>query len=361
MTTNKFLNQLVGTALLVLFLLSTPALATKVVTSAIQSEATNITTTQIRFNDNITTIIEADQTVWFTLPERHSYHQLTIQIPTRNRTLYYPIVTLYDRFKNPTRKITSPINLVKLGPYKTGFEVYVPFSKDDIYFTINTPKELVGTKFNVDESSSNLMPVYSNNGTFYISSPNTSKSVTYQFSSSTDVTILSPRGNQYEAIYSQQAWFFSMANKFGGDIIAKNPAGDNYRAGGGAELSVGYDFPNQLIDGLSYQLYGGFRYQGAKEGEGKNQAIIFKAAINYEYQNYITGMGFQYDVENVTADQYGDETKFKPALYPYVYAEYKLTPKINLSLGYVFAEFETESGQLFNGNQTSLGLKLFID
>lgn len=158
---------------------------------------------------------------------------------------------------------------------------------------------------------------------------------------------------------------------FGGDTIAYNPGGDDYKAGGGALLLVGYYWPDELLENTSYQVSTGVRYQGAKIGKGENMGWITKVAMSHALMDYdlinngslrnydvSVGVGLQIDLFSYTKNEFGVKTNINDSISPYIFAEWEIAPLVSFTASYLITEFTDENNVVYNGNQFGLGLRM---
>lgn len=313
--------------------------------------------TNLYLNQSKTVHLKGDSETWFRLPKEHKYHEIELSIAADNGRIYYPIVKIYDRFKNPTRVLRTPIQIVQLGPYKEGIKVSIPFAPNDEFISISTAENLIGQSFTVERSGSTITPIILDGGTYYVPSVNVVNPIRYTFAKQGFAELLLPEDNKFSPEYQQEGWFFEMGVNFGGDTVANNPGGDDYKAGGGALLLMGYDWPSSWED-ISWQASGGIRYQGAKVGEGENFGVIGRFAVDYDMGIFHTGFGLHLDMLGHTKDEYGHKTEFDSSIAPFLYIEWEMTPWFNLSASYMLAEFKDSNGKLYDGDQFGLGLKI---
>lgn len=313
---------------------------------------------QLYFNDSKTMLLEGSELTWFKLPPERVYHEIKLAVSIQNRQLFYPVLTLYDDNKNVRSVIRPPIRIVKVGAYKEGIEVNIPFSHKDTYMSINMPRDLIGQQFNVEKNLSTILPVTTNGSTYYVPSVNSATQVTYRFMDKGFIDITLPKEMTYSPERKQDGGFFELGVNFGGDTIAYNPGGDDYKAGGGALLLIGYDWPNEYVENTSYQVSTGFRYQGAQLGKGENMGWITKLAFDYDFGQYHVGVGLHLDLFSHTKNEFGVKTKIDDSVSPYIFAEWEMTPWVNLTTSYLMAEFTDENGVTYKGSQLGLGLKM---
>ncbi len=312
--------------------------------------------TQLHFNNNKTVYLQGSDLTWFSLPIKHRYHEIKLTVIVDDKTLFYPIITLYDQFKNVRSEIKSPINVKSIGAYKEGVEISIPFGPEDVYMSINMPQELVGQQFNITQNQNTVIPVFSNGSTYYVPSGNNQYSVTYTLMDKGFIELALPEENKFSPEYKQNGWYFDLGVNFGGDTIANNPGGDNYKAGGGALLMLGYDWPSN--DDFSYQVSTGFRYQGAQLGDGENFGLVSRVEADYDFGEYHLGIGLHLDILSHTKDEFGKKTKIDDSISPFISASWEMLPHINLTGTYMFAEFTDENDVVYKGNQFGLGLRM---
>ena len=313
--------------------------------------------TQLYLNNSKTVYLQGSELTWFNLPIGKRYSEIKLTISADDQTLFYPIITLYDRFKNARTAIRAPINLTHIGPYKEGIVLRVPFNEYDTFMSIHTPKDLVGQQFSIARGQNTIIPVMTNNGTYYVPSATNEKLITYTLVDSGFVELTLPMDSGENPEYGQNGWFVDFANNFGGDKIATNPGGDDYKAGGGVLMLFGYDKALEGVPNVSYQLSGGFRYQGAQIGKGENFGVVSQLAVDYDFGLYHAGVGIQLDTLNYNKNELGQKTEFDDTVSPFIKAEWEVEPWLNITASYLFADYKDEYGKSYKGNQFGLGIR----
>lgn len=131
--------------------------------------------------------------------------------------------------------------------------------------------------------------------------------------------------------------YLSLGTWFGGTTIADNPAGDDYKAGGGATLDYGLQY--RLTNSLLLQNTIGFRYQGSQTGSGSNSGEFIESSIINTSRNWYIGGGFQYEFNNKVKDDFGNSIKFDPVVTPFLTFGYNGAPSASIGLKFKNSEY----------------------
>lgn len=151
-------------------------------------------------------------------------------------------------------------------------------------------------------------------------------------------------------------YHFDLGTWFGGDTLAKNPDGDDYKAGSGATIGLGLDWMFSSDLGLLFRNNIGYRYQGAKTGSGGNRGIIYESALVKQIDQYNLVGGLHLDLEAVTKDYYGNRIEYDNALGQYIALEYMMLGNWGVGVKYLNQEYELSNGATASGNQFGLFL-----
>jgi len=152
--------------------------------------------------------------------------------------------------------------------------------------------------------------------------------------------------------------FYGLGLWFGGDTVAINPGGDDYDAGSGAVMSIG--FSNKLIEsvGLISRNSIAYRYQGARIGKGENSGVILETEILKEWKLFGMGVGLHADFMNQVLDAEANKTTFNNSFGPTVFAEWIMGRRLKFVLKYLFVDFETDQGIIYSGDQYGFSLQV---
>ncbi len=158
----------------------------------------------------------------------------------------------------------------------------------------------------------------------------------------------------------QSRYYADLGTWFGGDLVANNPAGDNYRAGSGAVLDFGYSWLIPSMQGVYARGSLGYRYQGALQGNGSNSGIVFEASIAKNLSIINLGVGIHADIANITKDELGRKTEFDDVLGALFYIESGVSDNASLTVKYHMLDYTSKTGTKFAGSQLGLFVTVFF-
>jgi hypothetical protein len=144
---------------------------------------------------------------------------------------------------------------------------------------------------------------------------------------------------------------------FGGDLVATNPDGDDYKAGSGAVLALGIE--NAVINKrYANRTSFGVRYQGAQSGKGENSGLVLESSLLKKFNSVSIGAGLHYDFQNSVSDTYGNKTNFKNSIGEFAYIEWVVNEKVSMSVRYLLMDYESDNGVPYAGDQAGLVVTL---
>lgn len=149
---------------------------------------------------------------------------------------------------------------------------------------------------------------------------------------------------------------FDFGTWFGGDKLAQNPGGDDYKAGSGAVFGLGLDWRFNKQHDLFLRNNIGYRYQGAKSGSGGNRGIVYETALVKGIGQINLVGGFHLDFDAVTKDQSGNRLEYDDAVGQYVALEHMTFDTWGFGLKYLFQEYELSDGTTVSGDQFGIFL-----
>lgn len=153
--------------------------------------------------------------------------------------------------------------------------------------------------------------------------------------------------------------YWGLGASFGGEKVADNPNGDNYRAGGGAIITLGYT--HSILSSNFVGRYGaGFRYQGNKDGDARNLGYLSEVILTYQTRYVNLGIGGQIDMGNSTRDMEGNIFKFETAAGPKFVLEGRYEGILSVGLEYILMNFSTTENRDYKGNRLGVAVKFFL-
>lgn len=152
--------------------------------------------------------------------------------------------------------------------------------------------------------------------------------------------------------YAERSVFyhFDFGTWFGGDKLAQNPSGDDYKAGSGALLGLGLDWQFNKEHQIFFRNNIGYRYQGAKTGSGGNRGIVYETALGKQIGQFNLVGGLHLDLEAVTKDQYGNRMEYDNAVGPYIGLEHMTFGNWGFGIKYLIQDYKLSNGTEVSGN-----------
>lgn len=152
------------------------------------------------------------------------------------------------------------------------------------------------------------------------------------------------------------SYHFDFGTWFGGDKLAQNPDGDDYKAGSGAVLGLGIDWELNQQHELFFRNNLGYRYQGAKSGNGGNRGVVFETALVKQINQFNLVGGLHIDLNAVTKDYTGNRLEYDNAVGQYLGIEHMTFETWGFGIKYLVQEYELSNGAKVSGNQFGLFL-----
>lgn len=149
---------------------------------------------------------------------------------------------------------------------------------------------------------------------------------------------------------------FDFGTWFGGDKLAQNPGGDDYKAGSGAVLGLGLDWKFDRRHDLYFRNNIGYRYQGAKSGSGGNRGVILETALVKQVGQFNLVGGLHLDLDAVTKDQNGNRIEYDNSLGQYVGLEHMTFENWGFGIKYLNQEYKLADGAEVSGDQFGIFL-----
>lgn len=151
-------------------------------------------------------------------------------------------------------------------------------------------------------------------------------------------------------------YHFDFGTWFGGDKLAQNPGGDDYKAGSGAVLGLGLDWRFSERHDLFFRNNLGYRYQGAKSGSGGNRGIVYETALVKGIGQINLVGGLHMDFDAVTKDEYGNRLEYDNAVGQYLALEHMTFGNWGFGLKYLIQDYKLSNGTTVSGDQFGIFL-----
>lgn len=290
----------------------------------------------------------------FKLPSIKIAKTLNLSSIYSDKKVFYPIVILLDA-DHQVRTVSYPeVKVSNMGFANDAIRLNIEVTPEDAYLLVTSKPEMFNQGFiNISQqrSSSTVMV---NNTVYY--TPVTSQLVAdqYFFSDQGKLEIITARKSELRPVRRHLGGFSSIGASAGGQLVAKNPEGDNFNAGGGAILTLGY--AKRLSFTESAQVRGslGYRIQGG------NQGVIVQANVLQEFDSISLGGGLYMDLLNSVKHPEGGVTKFENAAGYQLVADYKAGEFFAFTLRYVFIDYESKQGVAFEGEQVAFDMMMYF-
>jgi len=291
----------------------------------------------------------------FKLPSFETDYTIKISSKVVNGAVFVPHAIQLD---NNFGVLDSTVLIDKPNQFRMSaktIELELLVSSRSQYLVLTTLAEYEQIQLAARESNSNLMPIYTGTSTIYTKIPVGNQIGLTQLSGSPDLTIHLPPAGRITPVVDFSGWFLELGSNFGGETIAVNTNGDNYSAGGGALLGVGYSKAlriNQFSFNPRVQL--AYRYQG---GDGSASGIVLQGLIAKSFRKVVLGAGLYADMNGKVKSEAGQITKFNNAVGAQAIIEYRATDYGNLYLRLLNIDYEEQgSDEIRKGDRFGVGL-----
>lgn len=293
------------------------------------------------------------------LPVPETY-ELKMEVTTHvyDSRLYYPIfIKLTDKFE-VQEIITPTLEIEGTGLDDMEHTQHIAYDKSTRYILITTSPSLVGQNIYHSYEITTSRAVYTPTVPIIVPSGKKPAIARITFTAAPRISVkLAPSGNA-EIFRRQTGVYFGLGALFGGEKVANNPSGDDYRAGGGAALSLG------ISQALGYSNVGfragiGLRYQGSYDGDALSRGLFTEMLITFQTKELTFAGGGHLETSNFIRANDGKETHFKNALGSKILVEYRIDDSLNMGFEFLPFNFVTEKNVPFKGNRIGLTLKFF--
>ncbi|MEQ9164912.1 MAG: hypothetical protein RLO12_01535 [Fulvivirga sp.] len=302
------------------------------------------------------------QNILFEIPQFKEKRMKRIRFSSvvKKNEFYYPIYIQLDSNYEVLKISKDMVDLS--GGYLFSLEdrTDIQIDKETKFILLTTDSSLFSKGFEFLEKSQNMTSIYSGSTLVYVPTTYSYTSRDIKFSDEPIIRVIAPtnRGSN-NPIKREQGVYFGIAVSFGGDKVANNPSGDDYRAGGGAIFNLGYSqvlFSSNFVGRLGF----GYRHQGSKDGNAVNRGFLGEAVITYQTRYINIGLGGHMDMSNSIRNLNGEKFDFVDRIGPKVITEYRFGGLGNLGLEYVFMDYETTKGVAYGGNRFHITMKFFL-
>ncbi len=293
----------------------------------------------------------------FELPEyRKAGKEFIVDSRVFKGQFYYPIILILDENLELIQEVRQPIEFQQLTLSQQRFLTGDLLDENAKYLVITTDPTNFGKGVDYLVESSNSTPIYSGGTVIFVPGRTRQLLNTASISSEGKIKILLPFDFGESPQRRYQGFTFEFGIGFGGERIAENPDGDDYRAGGGAVFSAGYS-KNFKGTPINWRVLGGFRYQG---GQGTNQGFHFLPSLYLSTRYVNFGAGLQFDFGNSVKAPDGTKTSFTGATGLNIWLEGKLMETLGFNLFHISTEYEDSNSIVYSGSRTGFMLNFWL-
>ncbi|TVQ08579.1 MAG: hypothetical protein EA361_16370 [Bacteroidetes bacterium] len=293
------------------------------------------------------------------LPVPETY-ELRMEVTTHvyDSKMYYPIfIKLTDKFE-VQETITPTLEIEGTGFDNMEHTQHIAYDKTTRYILITTAPSLVGQNLYHSYEVQTSRAVYTPTVPIIVPSGKKPAIARITFTAAPRISVKVASSGNAEIYRRQTGFYFGLGSLFGGEKVANNPSGDDYRAGGGAAISIGYSIPLAASDmGIRTAL--GFRYQGSYDGDANSKGYFSEILFTWQTKVLTAGGGGQLETNNSIRDLNGNVTRFKKTFGAKLIMEIRLADRINMGLEYLPFNFYTLNDVPVKGNRIGLSLKFF--
>ncbi len=285
-------------------------------------------------------------------------HKMEITTHVHDSKLYYPIVVkLTDKFE-VQEIITPALEIEGTRPYNMEHTQYIVYDKTTRYILLTTNPTLVGQNLYHFYEVPTSRAVYTPTVQIFVPSGKKSAIARISFTATPRIFVKVASSDNAEIFQRQTGFYLGIGALFGGQTVVINPKGGNYRAGGGAALSMGYSIPLASTN-MGVRAALGIRYQGRFDGNANSKGYFSELLLTWQTKVLTLGGGGQLETNNSIKDLNGNVTRFKKTFGGKLMMEFRLFKKINLGIEYLPFNFYTQNDLPVQGNRIGLSVKVF--
>jgi len=280
----------------------------------------------------------------FELPPSDSDYTIAISSKVVSGAVFVPHAIQLD---NEFNILESTVLFEKPHNYRMSaqtIELELLISQQSQYLILTTLADYEQIQIAGRESNNLLIPTTTGDTTIY-TKIQTGYQVSYtKLSGTPDLVIHLPQAGRDSPVVDFSGWFLEMGSNFGGETVAVNPKGDNYSAGGGALLGMGYSKLlriNQFHFNPRIQL--AYRYQG---GDGSASGVVLQGLVAKTFPKFILGAGFYLDMNGKVKSAVGETTQFNNAMGAQAIVEFRASDYVNLYLRLLSIDYQERGSNI---------------
>lgn len=272
--------------------------------------------------------------------------------------IYYPIIIkLSDSFEIQ-EIIKQKVSLEGSDLFGWGINNEIVLNKKTRYLLVTTDPQLKSKNFTHVYSQQNSTPVYSGSTMIVVPTNVSVNNISIRFTDNPKIIMSVPTRMYYRPFKREKGFYYGLGIYFGGDKVADNPSGDDYKAGSGAVFPIGYS--HSIGNSNFVARYGiAIRYQGSQDGNSRNLGYFLDGIVSYQTRYVNFGTGLHYDFASSIRDLNGKVYKFDPVLSPKFVLEGRVKGIANMGFEYIIADFKSE-GVNYNANRIGWFMRFFL-
>lgn len=272
---------------------------------------------------------------------------------------FYPIIIkLNDKFEI-LEVINKEIEFEGSELFGLYFLNSIDIDESTRYILVTTISDLISKNITHIYEEQYSTAIYTGSTLIYVPTTKSTVSKNIVFTDNPRISVWVASKNNKKIYRRESGVYWGFGVSFGGDEVANNPSGDNYRAGGGGKMTLGYS--HSVFSSNFVGRYGvGIRYQGSKNGDARNLGYLSEILISYQTRYINLGVGGQVDFGNSIRDLDGKTYKFKTAIGPKLILEARFNGIGNIGLEYILMNFSTTENEKYSGNRIGFSVKFFF-
>jgi hypothetical protein len=277
----------------------------------------------------------------------------------RDSEMFFPVIITLDDDYNVNEIIIKPIEIQSTGFGRKDYNVAISIDQSTRYILVTTIPELLSSSFIHSFEVLETIPFTIGSSVYYINRGTATEFETIRFIEKPGILVRVASGGNRRIFMREDGIYLGIGTNFGGEKVADNPSGDNYRAGGGGIISMGISH-SVFTTNFVGRYGGGIRYQGSKDGDARNLGYIAEAVLTYQTRYFNFGFGGQIDMGNSTRHLDGNVTRFKRAIGPKFTLEWRAGGFAHLGFEYLTNDFYTTENQKYRGNRIGVTARFFF-